>query len=401
MQQSFLQKVWIALFFIAITSVILLESINILSRDDILNIILIATTILIVLAPILKIHIRIPIKLTILFTLFSIFAAISTMFSINPLFAFKHQLYYLSVFALSIIFYSIRFKTSKLLLGFLIGTSVISLVYSYVLPFISKDYLQPYHGYQLVFKYEYFLGHHPRGVLLLMLLIVVSYLAVTYKKVYLFGLLVGGLVLLGQTYMRAAFLSYATTVGLMLYQFRTKISKPIGIIIVFCCLSIVITGFLVTTYEKTHPVIGYLQSLMSLPDKPLLGVRDRYLMQSIEAIKIKPVTGYGSFNFIQASDTFEPNLFWRAFSSHNMFLDFFVENGIIGGMLMILIVGSMFWSGFKHLGKDIYTDILFYLFVALTIVFLLTYYHRVYSLFLIYICIGISLVQKNIGTSIK
>jgi len=345
----------------------------------------------------------VPEKMTILFTAFLLFSAVSTLLAVNKQQSFEYFLYHTALFLIFVYTYNFKKELTKSVVNLIFLLSGIFLFYSIVIKFLPNlAFLIPSRGYQYV--YPFYKTHNPLGEFLLIVLTMSLFFSL-WRKIYLllfFTFLPAFLF----SYSRAAYLSLIVVIGLMaFYIIRTKSDKklfysffPMGGVVIVSLLLF----FGVVNYNRKIPVISHIREIMvsnyDLGEKTFFSWRDEYFKQAGKAILEKPFFGFGPYNFIYASIKHASIPRVLAETSDNIFLETIAENGIFAGMTFILII--VFWikSGFGSLfnKKNLFSKGLFFVFLSMLVVFQVSSVQRFYSYLLLFYIIAALIYEEEV-----
>lgn len=128
----------------------------------------------------------------------------------------------------------------------------------------------------------------------------------------------------------------------------------------------------------------FLISSTDLQIKYFRGRRLEFFDQAIHSINEKPWFGIGPGNFVDASIKYT-KIVVNTDSSHNLFFDLAVEEGLTGLVLFILFLISVLVTVFKKSVKEDSDWLVFILIISQLVNFQTDYSFRIYSLFLIFI----------------
>lgn len=356
--------------------------------------------------------VRIPVILSFVFILFSFSTALSTISAVYIEAAFEHQLYYLAIFLLFIYAYNHKNELQPLFKYFVVSSTIVILVYSTFVTFLLPDtweFLLPRGEYQFIFERWEDFSHHPIGAFILIPLI--FFFSIFWNKPKPFTgsmvLLLFSILLL--SFLRSAYVAFIVVV--LFYLFATyRLKKYSNVHKIISLLIIVISIFtflVVTNISSNIPILGTVNKAIisrigTIQNKSLLNARDHFVEQAIDAILERPLTGIGSYNFYYASMRYANSDAIVTGTSHNLFLDIFVENGIIGGVIFILLVGFISYKGFRVFKEgNIVEKYLYAIYIALLILFQFGHYHKMYFLFIFFFFIAALLYEEKNNTTDK
>ena len=395
-------------FFAVLISVFIFEGLGIREGRIISRIILyIAPMILYGLAYWKKKQILLPFNLTILFILFLIGTSLSTLNAVNIQYAFEHQLYYISL-ALICIYILNHQYTIKQYVPYVLGLiTVILLAYTSVISLFLSDLwpeLLPVSGFQYVYGSQELFSHHPIGAFLL---IPLTYLYTTVRQKPTMTVILIVLVLflvMISSFLRASYLAFLLIVMIDMVvasRLKEKISLIHKFIIIGALLITFVLFLSITTFKKDiyffSGINEYLRSNISLlSHKSIDNARFEFLSQSYRAIRNDPVLGIGSYNFYYASQKYTSSYDETTGTSHNIFVDFWVENGFVAFAAFSGVIIAFFLTTRIHTkiyGGRNYK--LYLILVALLILFQLSHYHKMYSMMLVFFTIFMLLYKEK------
>jgi O-antigen ligase len=336
-----------------------------------------------------KRKIYVPQHITIFSLLFLIFSSLSTITSVHIQTAFEHQLYYFSLFLLFLYTYNHKENVKELLPKF-IGLSTIiicfwTLFINLLLP-KSWSWLIPRNGYQFITNTHN--SHYPIGAFILIPLIFFTIVLSKKKsgKILLIVFLLTIILLF--SFLRAGYVAFILILFLLMFQ--NSVTKRSIFIKFFASLSILLLALsfiFITKFSFSIPLMSegqriFLSHIDLLQNKTLLNARFEFWKQAYLALMNKPFFGFGSFNFSFASVKFASSDSVVTGSSHNIFLDIFVENGLFAGFIFIYIIITLIKNGYQNLSQASgLVRSIFYIFIALIVLFQFSHYHKMYFLF--------------------
>ncbi len=201
-------------------------------------------------------------------------------------------------------------------------------------------------------------GHnHLNSLILIFFPFVFGNAILSKKKLYVLMtcILLVGLVL---SFGRTAF--YITTLQIfsIVFLFRkSKILKSVAFLLIGSMLFVSALTLQPTIYSviKNNPQVT--SCAYFIPEKMQKWLcknfytefRISYWQQAIDALKDKPLYGYGPGTFSIISNKYRqlPNL--KSLYAHNMYLEIFSESGVIVGSLFLLFIASLFYRAVKGL----------------------------------------------------
>lgn len=253
-----------------------------------------------------------------------------------------------------------------------------------VLIFGSTVFPIPQTGLQFV--YSKFTSHNHLGDFLMLPILGCLYYFFQQGKKNALLLLCILLPILVLSYSRSAYVAVGVTSIYMFFQFSQKSAKRFlyqKVIIAFVIASLCLF-FIATVTEVRHvPFFGtihqYLSQNFDLKEKYFLAKRPQYLQQTLSGFSDQYLFGVGPGNFIHVSlkQAKIPDSWARSETTHTIFLDLLVENGMFSLLLFLLFLFFVVREADK---KSIY----FFFFVALLLNFQTDYTYRIYSFFLLF-----------------
>ncbi len=351
--------------------------------------------------------IRVPIHVSLLFILFSFATAISTITAVNVQTAFEHQLYYAGVFLLFIYVYNHQAEIKCYFPYFVIISTIIVFGYAVFINMVLPDewsFLIPLSGYQFVYLGNNATSHYSFGSFMLIPLIF-SFTSFWNKPSRLNFLLVLSLfILLLLSFLRSAYLAFIAVVIMTLvgaYKMRRGNLLPYIIITFIVVVSSLLFLLAITNFSFQIPVISNANDFLmshfdALKYKSLVNGRLEFVRQALVAIANRPLTGFGSYNFYYAAMRFADSYAITTGTSHNLFLDIFVENGLIGGTVFIILVALLIKKGFKAFVEgSVYDKSIYGIFIALFVLFQFGHYHKFYFLFVLFFFVAALLYSEK------
>lgn len=343
----------------------------------------------------------IPQIFSVLVCIFILFSFISTYVAADVAIALQFTLLYIALFLIFLITYNLKDQLFKYAAIYIFLFTFIALCYAFFITFFPPtqwiDYVS-HRGYQFV--YPSFQTQHPLGRwLIIPTILSFSLYSFLQKKIYLY-IFIFLTTILCFTYVRAAYLSLLITSLLIVYAVHKHsfINRKNGIVIILI-FSIISVLLFATVKEAKHvPFINSIHTVLQdkfyLPEKQLLGARPQFYSNAIEAIKVRPIFGYGPNNLINAlSDHPQSGVFGN--TSENIFLEVFAENGIVGGILFLSIILLLIKSSVSSLQKlDSSLAPFIFVFIGLIIMFQIDSSARFFSFLTMLFFIG-GLIYKE------
>jgi hypothetical protein len=150
--------------------------------------------------------------------------------------------------------------------------------------------------------------------------------------------------------------------------------------------------FVITTVEirsvlLLRPVHEVLTTHFELNYKTFNSKRDEYFYTAVQSIIDRPI-GYGPGNYLYVSEHYSNGKYPITETSHSIFLDLLIENGIVAGVSFIILLGWLLYSANR-------ANTLFYAALALFINFQTDYTYRLFSLFLLLLILLALLFRRH------
>lgn len=337
-----------------------------------------------------------PKKISVLFLGFFIFSLISVFSSLDRNYSIYGYLLYLGLYLNFIFVYNHKSEIEKILTFALIPLGIIFSIFALLITVLKDQlsFLVPQHGYQLVFSR---FGHNHLGDFLVLPMILSLYLFnKTDKRKYLIAFLFFTPFFI-LSFSRSGYLTFfVTAIIFTLLYLKSKSKKPrVKLFLIFLSVITILLLFTVVKEAKNVPVLGsvnqFLQDNFGLKDKNLFASRLIYLRQGVLSFVEKPLFGVGPGNFGFISWKYKASNIWT-FSSHNIFIDILVENGVLAFLVFIIILLKIIYQSFKRV------TIWSFLFLALLINFQTDYTFNISSLFfLFFILMGLIYQENNLN----
>ncbi len=388
-----IEKTRVILFYFFLTILVLSEVWGlVLDRKLLLYFIIIFPPLLLTTHIFDKKRIKFPLLITIIFIVFNICTAVSTIVAINKQIAFEHQLFYVASFLLFIFIFNNRTVIKNFFVTYFLTISFITIIYSLFLQFIAKDWLPdliPDHTYQLVYKYPGYLNHYPIGAFALIIWgLLLSRLLIRKSAIIIMSLALVSVLIMWSS-LRSAYVSIILILFLLSFYWKQNYKNKItNIILILIC--IFLGSFFITTKTNIYiPGLTEIHKFLDLSGAPfehktLVNTRESYYEQAWSAFKNRPILGFGSYNFNFVSLRYSENLDYLTSTSHNIFLDILVENGIIGFLSFICLVILIVYSARHTLHKKDFDNIPYVIcFFLLLFLFQLNFYSRFYFFFIL------------------
>lgn len=315
----------------------------------------------------------------ILWAFFLTITGVSTVYSSNFT---KSIIYFVVYLSLIPIFLFVNQHKDYFYKKFLVLIALIS--YLFVLIFTIFQYINftPNSGYQFIFPS--YGSHNHLGDFLILILLILFYLLLTktIRKYYLIAILTTILTLpyFLFSFSRSAYISFLASLVLMIFLLIKNKSLELKIpTLVLLTTTIGISILFIFSVVKTqNSFTNKLHTILiekNLGDKEGLSSRNFFAEDAFESIMKKSVLGVGPGNYIDVSRV-HTIIGTRSETSHNIFLDIFSENGIVAGVIFILILVELFRKSDKNL--------IFFLALAMIINFQTDYTYRIFSFLLLF-----------------
>lgn len=281
-------------------------------------------------------------------------------------------------------------KVKKITLWILLGLGIMFILYSQFLNTLlltGNTLFLPQHGYQLI--YAKFTNHNHLGDYLAVLLaMLLSLLVINKNRLILFIVYLPFLIL---SFSRTAYFSLIGSASYFVAY--SKISKLNKWIIGLVCLWLLTISLGVAYEIRTIKGIELVNKTLSgfglVEGKPLTGNRLYLFNQAIFLFSKNPLTGYGIGNYPEAARKELSSKKHYALTSHNIFLDFLVETGILGLFFFIILIVFLLKNSDKR-------SVYFLGALALLINFQADYTFRIFGMLLLFsLLIGISVGEKT------
>ena len=298
-----------------------------------------------------------PLKFSVLFSLFIVFSLLSSFFSVNLQNSFQNLFFYLALFLVFIFVFNYRELVKSSVLYLIFALSFIFSIFSlFITYFIAQNSLFSIpidlagQGYQFIYLVG---GHNHLGDFLLLPLTVLLFWLLGRKfKMDNLLLLLFFVPYFIFSYSRSAYLDLAATVVFVIYYlWREKgiLKKNVIFYILGFIFVIVLTIFLFAVpANNAKPAVlkslnFTLQSKFDLSSgKQFFAYRNYYITEGLFSLANKPLFGVGPGNFEYVSQKYMNNPVEFAPTTHNLFFDIFVENGLLAGIFFILLFLQVF-----------------------------------------------------------
>lgn len=351
-----------------------------------------------------------PLKFTALWSLFIVFSLISSFFSVNLQNSFQNIFLYIAVFLIFIFVYNFKelVKESVLYIIFILSFlfSIFSLFIAY---FITQNSLFSIpldlngQGYQFIYSVG---GHNHLGDFLLLPLTILLFWLLTKRfKLENLLFLLFFIPYFIFSYSRSAYLDLSLIIVIISAYLMIKVKKMKKPFYIFGFALIVFLGVLIFTIPSDNKKPSVFNSLNNIfqrkyelaSEKTFLAGRNAYLSEALFSFASKPLFGIGPGNFEYASQKYMNNPLEYAPSSHNLFFDVLVENGLLAEIIFLLLFFQIFHSIKHSLMKENYRDGMYiFIFVAMLLNFQTDYTFQIHSFFLLFFVLaGLIYVEKS------
>lgn len=241
-----------------------------------------------------------------------------------------------------------KLKAERYLSSSIVLMGVLLSLYCLIINVLQLKSLFPTHGYQLVFSR--FGSHNHLGDFLLLPLFICLYnLKNNQNRLTNSLLLIFFFPFFILSYSRSAYLSFTVVFVLFLINWlwnikKSIIKKSVLLLTGGALVSLTATFFIATVFEfKRTPIFGSVNKTLTthfgLKFKHFGANRLEYANTALQSIKEKPLFGVGPGNFVYASEKYSNIPNYRTHSSHNIFLDIWVEYGSIVFIAVLLLAG--------------------------------------------------------------
>ena len=331
--------------------------------------------------------IHFPTAASICFILFLIFSLISALnFSVDKQISFEWWLFYLANFLIFIFFYNFKLEAKKIIKSVIVIATAIFIA-AFLLKVLFPNFFLiknlPAREFNLFFSFYTYAHNHLGDFLGLSLIMILAGLVKNMKKtsLILFFILI---IFFFYSFSRSAYLSFSLIITIFIFQFRNRHMT----IFFSTTLFLVIAFFLLISspYGK----------LFDLPQKNLFDSRENYWQQGMQAIKEKPVFGFGMGNFGYASQKYRDNYSTFSETVHNFLLENFSENGFLTTLPLIIFLILILLSVWRR--QSVFSLLFFYLFF----IFQTDYIYRMYSVMVLFMILeAVVYEEKNNGEYTK
>ena len=172
-------------------------------------------------------------------------------------------------------------------------------------------------------------------------------------------------------------MSFLLAISIFVFQFRNR-----RVVILFSTVIFFVVAFfflISSPYGK----------LFNLPQKNLFDSRKNYWQQGIQAIKEKPIFGFGMGNFNYASQKYRNNYYTFSGTAHNFLLENFVENGLLTTLPLTIFLILLLLSAWRR--QSVFSLLFFYLFF----IFQTDYIYRMYSIMVLFMILAAVVYEEK------
>lgn len=389
-------KISVTAFFLLLATALVIEGVGIWGSRSIIPFLLVSAPFFLISIDVFyNYQYSLPKQVILLGSFFLLGTLLSLLSSVNLSQSLHYTLYYISLFLFFIYAYNHQNDIRKfiqpftIILGFLFAISSMLL---WIVWEIAHLDLFPKDGYQFI--YNRWSSHHHLADFLL--LFFAPFFFMLMKEVAKKRDIVVFLIFLPFfifSYSRSAYLSLFLIFIVLFIIFWQRLMKKNLYAMIAGVFSIVLFFLFIATTIETHtfkpfrPVHEFLTTNYNLKYKTFLSKRDIYFSNSLQAIIDNPL-GYGPGNYLYASAIYTNDEKDRTETSHNIFLDIFVENGVLAGVSIVLLFCWFLYAGVK-------TRPDYFAMIALMVNFQTDYTYRIFSFLLLFMVIAACLIPRS------
>ncbi len=362
-----------------------------------------AGTIAIFAVPVLFVHmlfrkkeLLFPRRLSILFVLFLLSQCVSTFLSVNINQSILYLFYSISIFLFSLIAYNYRKQFEKAIVVLIFSLSYLFTAYSLALHSNVFNLFIPQTGFQFV--YSRFATHNHLGdFLALPIIICIYHLYQNRKMKKLYLCLISLIPFVFFSYSRSSYLSIAIAIfALYISHLRKFKSFPNNIFSrLFVLIVFLLTAFLAigtTTLSQKQVIFSSFNNFLThnegLQTKYFIGNRLEYYKAAFLSIEKSPLFGIGPNNFLIASKKYAYNSTQGTTqSTHNIFTEVAVGQGLLGVLLFVSIIAFIFMNSRR--------TALFFVLLAMLVNFQTDYTYQMYSFLLLFFAVAFILSDEK------
>lgn len=349
---------------------------------------------------------KLPHNLTVVAMLFTIFLLVFTLSSVNIQQAFEGRFIYIVLLFFSFFIYNYQKVLKHYFPHFL---SIATITTLFMVFFSRSGMLGSFRWIGLSGPYQFLrtttdAGHDILGAFIL---IPLSYLLAKMLSKTSIRDTIATFLLLGILLTSLLRASYIALLSLFLFvkpetfQVTTKKYRLIIIVIILCVLTV--TTNVASYFPSIQGIRSYILEKTQLTYKKSdLLYRLVILQQAGDSIIEYPLTGIGSFNYYYSSLRFAKKLSDITGSSHNIFIDIAVENGIPAFIFFTIIVLLLLTYSIRSI-KNMTSEkkAIFAIFFVLFILFSLSHYHKMHFLLSMFFVAGALIYNEKRELTIK
>ena len=299
----------------------------------------------------LRRDIKIPKLATYIFVLFLFFSIITTIFSIDPYSSFISLLSYIAIFTIFIISFDL-FRDIRLIKWFLGWILFIGLIFSIYALF---HYIS---GYDTRLTGTLLDPDTAAGFLLIIIPISLYFLFITKKTLGVFLNIVLSSIFIVSFYFtlsRGAYIAFIIEIIFLTIVFikyyKTYLKRLLSVFILSLILILLISHVGLNSQVARVSLNRVISSVTAGTSLSVVDRVDVYI-RSLDIVSHYPIfgTGLGTFGDIFAK---YQNIPWVYFTyTHNQYLQIFVEEGIIGGLIFLSFFIYILYLGVKNIYKN-------------------------------------------------
>lgn len=325
-----------------------------------------------------------PRLITIFFLLFLFFSFLSSLFfSVDKQISIEYLLFYTSSFLIFVFINNFHEEGKKIFLILSILGGIIFVLVSaltYFPQFRELPILNPKSEYQFIVSY-YAKHNHLGDFAGLLTILSLSYFLRSSKLFLVPVIILLPFILF--SFSRSAYIGLTITTLLLLIAVEKRI-KPLPIIAFILTIT---SLFFIFSSEQVRTALDL--NTFYFPTKDLFVGRVGYFIQSLNSFLDRPLFGIGLGNFGYASRLYLDRPDAWTDTSHNIFIEVLVENGLLAFISFMLLIFSSLRKSIKK------SSIYFILFIYLLLNFQTDYSYRIYSFFMLFIILLGIIVQEH------
>ncbi|QQS44433.1 O-antigen ligase family protein [Candidatus Roizmanbacteria bacterium] len=209
-------------------------------------------------------------------------------------------------------------------------------------------------------------------------------------------------ILLWLSYLRSAYLGMLVVI-MVDYLTNNAVFKSIRNYKISLLVALVTVLFLLIPFaDQTEiPVISQLRTVV-IRDETAFHYKDfdngriGFITTALQAIRERPLTGYGGGNFYYASLYYSKNIDYVVSTSHNLFIDIAAEHGIVSFLTFALIIFVVTRKVIRQMRrKRVINNVIGSVFIGLFVLFEFNYYHLMAFLFVFFFICGALLYEEK------